>query len=70
MSQEYCILNLLNIEDKNINLTQNFYKIEMFLFSLEWNEKPFFDYVDVETQEGIYSYRIRREHDTFYLIAD
>ena len=30
MSQEYCILNLLNIEDKNINLTQNFYKIEMF----------------------------------------
>ena len=42
----------------------------MFLFSFEWNEKPFFDYVDVETQEGIYSYRIRREHDTFYLIAD
>lgn len=30
MSQEYCILNLLNIEDKNINLTQNFYKIEKF----------------------------------------
>ena len=30
MSQEYCILNLLNIEDKNINLTQNFYKIERF----------------------------------------
>ena len=49
---------------------ENFYKIEMFLFSLEWNEKPFFDYVDVETQEGIYSYRIRREHDTFYLIVD
>ena len=49
---------------------ENFYKIEMFLFSFEWNEKPFFDYVDVETQEGIYSYRIRREHDTFYLIAD
>ena len=30
MSQESCILNLLNIEDKNINLTQNFYKIEKF----------------------------------------
>ena len=30
MSQEYCILNLLNIEDKNINLKQNFYKIEKF----------------------------------------
>ena len=30
MSQEYCILNLLNIEDKNISLTQNFYKIEKF----------------------------------------
>ena len=30
MSQEYCILNLLNIEDKNINLTQNFYKTERF----------------------------------------
>lgn len=30
MSQEYYILNLLNIEDKNINLTQNFYKIEKF----------------------------------------
>lgn len=30
MSQEYCILNLLNIEDKNIKLTQNFYKIEYF----------------------------------------
>ena len=30
MSQEYCILNLLNIEDKNIKLTENFYKIESF----------------------------------------
>ena len=30
MSQEYCILNLLNIEDKNIKLTQNFYKVENF----------------------------------------
>ena len=30
MSQEYCILNLLNIEDKNIKLTKNFYKIESF----------------------------------------
>ena len=30
MSQEYCILNLLNIEDKNIKLTENFYKIENF----------------------------------------
>ena len=30
MSQEYCILNLLNIEDKNIKLTENFYKIEDF----------------------------------------
>ena len=49
---------------------KNFPEVEMFLFSLEWNETPFFDYVDVETQEGIYSYRIRREHDTFYLIAD
>ena len=28
MSQEYCILNLLNIEDKNINLLKNFYKVE------------------------------------------
>ena len=28
MSHEYCILNLLNIEDKNIKLTENFYKIE------------------------------------------
>ena len=28
MSQEYCILNLLNIEDKNIKLTENFYKVE------------------------------------------
>ena len=30
MSQEYCILNLLNIEDKNIKLTENFYKVEDF----------------------------------------
>ena len=30
MSQEYCILNLLNIEDKNIKLSENFYKIENF----------------------------------------
>lgn len=30
MSQEYCILNLLNIEDKNIKLTNNFYKVETF----------------------------------------
>ena len=30
MSQEYCILNFLNIEDKNIKLTQNFYKVENF----------------------------------------
>lgn len=30
MSQEYCILNLLNIEDQNIKLTKNFYKIENF----------------------------------------
>ena len=30
MSQEYCILNLLNIEDKNIKLIDNFYKIEKF----------------------------------------
>ena len=28
MSQEYCILNLLNIEDKNVKLLENFYKIE------------------------------------------
>ena len=30
MSQEYYILNLLNIEDKNIKLMENFYKIEKF----------------------------------------
>ena len=30
MSQEYCILNLLNIEDKNRKLVKNFYKIEKF----------------------------------------
>ena len=30
MSQDYCILNLLNIEDQNIKLTENFYKIENF----------------------------------------
>ena len=30
MSQEYCILNLLNIEDKNIKLTKDFYHIETF----------------------------------------
>ena len=30
MSQEYYILNLLNIEDKNIKLVENFYKIEKF----------------------------------------
>ena len=28
MSQEYCILNLLNIEDKNIKLDKNFYSME------------------------------------------
>ena len=27
MSQEYCILNLLNIEDKNVKLIENFYKV-------------------------------------------
>ena len=30
MSLEYCILNLLNIEDKNVKLIENFYKIEKF----------------------------------------
>ena len=30
MSQEYCILNLLNIEDKNVKVIENFYKIEKF----------------------------------------
>ena len=30
MPQEYCILNLLNIEDKNVKLIENFYKIEKF----------------------------------------
>ena len=30
MLQEYCILNLLNIEDKNFKLKENFYKIEKF----------------------------------------
>lgn len=30
MSQEYYILNLLNIEDENIKLMENFYKIEKF----------------------------------------
>ena len=28
MSQEYCILNLLNIEVKNVKLIENFYKFE------------------------------------------
>ena len=28
MSQEYCILDLLNIKDKNIKLIDNFYKME------------------------------------------
>ena len=30
MSQEYYILNLLNIEDKNIKLMENFYHVETF----------------------------------------
>ena len=30
MSQKYCILNLLNIEDPNVKLTENFYKLENF----------------------------------------
>ena len=45
MSQEYCILNLLNIEDKNIKLTQNFYKIEKF------------DGIDYKIIEGILTYK-------------
>ena len=28
MSHEYCILDLLNIKDKNIKLIDNFYKME------------------------------------------
>lgn len=28
MSHEYCILNLLNIKDKNVKLLDNFYKLE------------------------------------------
>ena len=44
MSQEYCILNLLNIEDKNIKLTQNFYKVEKF------ND------IDYKVIEGILTY--------------
>ena len=44
MSQEYCILNLLNIEDKNIKLTENFYKIEDF------------DGIKYKVIEGILSY--------------
>ena len=30
MSQEYCILNLLNIEDHNVKLTENYYKVKNF----------------------------------------
>lgn len=30
MSQEYCILNLLNIENKNVKLIENFYKFVKF----------------------------------------
>ena len=44
MSLEYCILNLLNIEDKNIKLTENFYKIEDF------------DGIKYKVIEGILSY--------------
>lgn len=44
MSQEYCILNLLNIEDKNIKLTENFYKVEDF------------DGIKYKVIEGILSY--------------
>ena len=28
MSHEYCILNLLNIKDKNVELLDNFYKLK------------------------------------------
>ena len=44
MSQEYCILNFLNIEDKNIKLTQNFYKVENF------------NGIDYKVIEGILTY--------------
>ena len=44
MSQEYCILNFLNIEDKNIKLTQNFYKVENF------------DGINYKVIEGILTY--------------
>ncbi len=44
MSQEYCILNLLNIEDKNIKLTENFYMVEDF------------DGIKYKVIEGILSY--------------
>ena len=44
MSQEYCILNLLNIEDKSIKLTQNFYKVESF------------DGINYKVIEGILTY--------------
>ena len=44
MSHEYCILNLLNIKDKNIKLTENFYKIEDF------------DGIKYKVIEGILSY--------------
>lgn len=30
MPQEYCILNLLNIENKNVKLIENFYKFVKF----------------------------------------
>ena len=30
MLRKYCILNLLNIEDKDVKLIENFYKIEKF----------------------------------------
>ena len=46
---------------------ENFYKIEMFLFSFEWNEKPFFYYFDVEILVVIYSYRVLCVHYIYIL---
>jgi len=47
-----------------------FPEIEMFLFGQEWTEKPSIDYIDIETGYEIYSYRIMREGDKYYIVVD
>jgi len=59
-------MNTINFKCKK----EDFMRIDLFLNSQEYDEKPNFDHIELITEECIYRYTVIYEYGHYYIVTD